>query len=82
MGVPAANRGAMRAWTRPWMESREPGVTVHSKICRRFVPRPRRFRHSITTVAPTERPNVSGLYISSARAGAARNVPGVLARTV
>ena len=35
---------------------------------------------SITCVAV--RPNTSGSYISSARAGAVRNVPAVVARTM
>jgi len=34
---------------------------------------------SITTVSVPPRPNVSGAYISSARAGGATNVPGVVA---
>ena len=38
--------------------------------------------HSMTTARPVERPNVSGLYISSALVGAARKVPGVVARAV
>ena len=37
--------------------------------------------HSTITRYPAERPKVSGAYISSARAGAAKKVPGVVART-
>src|SRR5262249_26010481 len=36
--------------------------------------------HSTTTLSPPLRPNVSGLYISSALVGGTTNVPGVVAR--